>query len=202
MKDSFHLMTAATVFLTNDCNYASFVSNHTTLAGRTRIFMLVIARKMNELSFGKLMEVYVDGNRENGQDCWPNESVDRQIALAELDFYDYLNQTFFKIPGAYCAVWQVGGRYVCSLRMEPYQDGLLLEALETAPDFRRKGYAKCLIQEVFKHIGRGKVYSHIHRNNLPSLRTHEACGFTKILDHAVYADGSVLSSSITMMIEL
>ena len=164
--------------------------------------MLLIARKMHELCFQELMKVYADGNRENGNDLWPNESADRQLALAEQDFYDYLHQTFFRIPGAYYAVWQEAGRYVCALRMEPYRDGMLLEALETAPEFRRSGYAKELILAVFAQSGSCKVYSHIHKRNLPSLRTHEACGFQKILDHAVYADGSVLSNSVTMMIAL
>lgn len=164
--------------------------------------MLLLAKKMNELSFGKLMMIYIDGNRENGRDLWPEESPDRQIALAEQDFYDYLDRTFFKIPGSYYAVWLKDDQYVSALRMEPYRDGFLLEALETAPKFRRRGYAKDLIHAVLTHMGTGKVYSHIHKKNIPSLRTHQACGFTKILDYAVYADGSVLSSSVTMMIEI
>lgn len=163
--------------------------------------MLLIAKQLKDLSFGKLMEVYTEGNMENGQEFWPDESPERQMALAEQDFYDYLSRTFFPVPGAYYCVWEADGHYISALRMEPYQDGLLLEALETAPGHRKKGYAKKLIRAVLDHMGHGKVYSHVSKRNTASLRTHEACGFRKLLDHAVYADGSVLSASQTLLYE-
>ena len=45
--------------------------------------MLYIANKMGQLSFGKLMEVYLDANRENGAELAPEEREERQIQLAE-----------------------------------------------------------------------------------------------------------------------
>lgn len=164
--------------------------------------MLQIAHKMKELSFGALMEIYRESNEENAEDFWPHEPPECRMALAEQDFYDYLSRTFFAVPGAFCALWEEGGCYVSALRMEPYQDGFLLEALETAPDQRRKGYARELIRAVLKTMDHGKIYSHVSKRNVASLRTHETCGFRKILDHAVYADGSVLTGSVTMMIEI
>ena len=164
--------------------------------------MLLIAKRLKDLSFGKLMKVYEEGNRENGQDFWPDESPDRQIALAEQDFYDYLDQTFFKISGAFYAIWENEGQNASALRIEPYQDGFLLEALETAPKQRRRDCAKNLIRAVLAYMKKGKIYSHVSKRNLPSLRTHEVCGFRKILDHAVYADGSVLSTSVTLIREI
>ena len=153
--------------------------------------MLKIVRKMNDLSFGKLMEVYIEGNLENGQDMWPDEPESRQIALAEQEFYNYLQQVFFKTSGAQYLIWEENGSYVSALRLEPYQDGLLLEALETVPEARRRGYAAQLMYAALESVGNVKVYSHVHKRNLASLRTHEKCGFVRILDHAVYADGSV-----------
>ena len=153
--------------------------------------MLKIVRKMNDLSFGKLMEVYIEGNLENGQDMWPDEPESRQIALAEQEFYNYLQQVFFKTSGAQYLIWEENGSYVSALRLEPYQDGLLLEALETVPEARRRGYAAQLMYAALESVGNVKVYSHVHKRNLASLRTHEKCGFVRILDHAFYADGSV-----------
>lgn len=161
--------------------------------------MLIIAEHLRDLSFGMLMEVYREGNRENGVDFWPNESPERQLALAEQDFYDYLSRTFFCVPGAYYALWSVDGRYVSALRMEPYRDGFLISGLETAPEQRRRGYAKALLRAVLDSRNHGRVYSHVSKRNLPSLRTHASCGFQKILDHAVYADGSILTSSVTLL---
>lgn len=154
--------------------------------------MMILAKKLREVSFGSLMEVYAEGNAENGAERWPDEPSARQIALAEDDFYQYLAQVFFPTPGAFYAVWQINRKYVSALRLEPYQDGLLLEALETAPDARRRGYAATLIRAVQETAGDTKIYSHVSRRNLPSQRTHLACGFARVLPYAVCADGSVL----------
>ena len=43
-------------------------------------------------------------------------------------------------------------------------DGMLLEALETAPDSRGKGNAFALIRDMVSHYP-GKIYSHIHKRN-------------------------------------
>lgn len=159
--------------------------------------MLIIAKSMKDLSFSALMEIYIEGNMENGQDNYPEEPEYRQIMLVEQDFYNYLSQVFFRTDGAVYLIWEERGKYVSALRLEPYQDGLLLEALETAPDQRQKGYAKTLILAALGEFDGKKIYSHVSKRNTTSIRTHEVCGFEKILDHAVYADGSVLRSSVT-----
>lgn len=158
---------------------------------------LLVAKSLKELDFSQLMQVYSEGNLENSLELWPEESEHRRIVLAEQEFYNYLNQVFFLTEGAVQLIWVVRGRYVSALRLEPYRDGLLLEALETVPNERRHGYAKMLIGAALELYGGKKIYSHISKRNTASQLTHEACGFRKILDHAVYADGSVLHSSGT-----
>lgn len=160
--------------------------------------MVRIAKKMNDFSFGKLMEVYEEGNLENGCDLWPDEPQYRQIALAEEEFYNYLCQIFFKTDGAVYLIWEEKGCYTCALRLEPYRDGLLLEALETAPKHRKKGYAASLVSAAVSYAAGVKIYSHVAKHNIPSLRTHEKCGFQKIGDFAVYADGSVNDRCYTL----
>ena len=152
--------------------------------------MLIVAKSMKDLSFGKLMEVYTEGNLENAQELWPDEPVGRQLALAEEEFYLYLYQTFFRTQGARYLILQEGGRYVSALRLEPYRDGLLLEALETAPECRRQGHAAALMLAALDYAKGMKIYSHVNKGNVPSLRTHEKCGFDRILEDAVYIDGS------------
>ena len=83
------------------------------------------------------------------------------------------------------------------LRLEPYRDGLLLAALETHPQMRRKGYAVKLILEVMTYAKELSIYSHVSKKNIASLRTHEKCGFERIMEYAVYADGSVNDKSYT-----
>lgn len=153
--------------------------------------MLIVARKLHELSFGKLMDVYTEGNQESGLMHWPEESEGRRLALAEQEFYQYLHQVFFRTPRSCYLIWEERGSYVSALRLEPYQDGLLVEALETAPVHRRKGYAAQLVTAALEMAGDTRIYAHVDKKNIASLRTHEKCGFHRILDHAIYADGSV-----------
>ena len=155
--------------------------------------MLILARSLRELWFSELMEVYAGSNEEKASD-WPDLPLGFALQLAEQDFRQYLQEVFFPTPGALCALWEEQGRYVSALRLEPYRDGLLLEALETAPAQRGKGYALTLIRAVQRYLaGQGpvKLYSHVHRRNTASRRTHERCGFRIISDCAVYINGSV-----------
>ena len=159
--------------------------------------MLQIIEKMRDLNFRQLMEVYEEGNMENGDEMFPDAPESQRILLAEQAFYQYLNECFFTTLRAVYALWVEDGRYISALRLEPYQDGLLIEALETMPSFRNRGYAKALLTEVKKYAGHNKLYSHVSKKNRASLKTHEACGFYRILEHAIYADGSVFSTSCT-----
>lgn len=169
-----------------------------------RCTMLKIIRSLKELDFYRLMQVYEEGNRENGAERYSDLPGSQQLIQAEQDFYAYLRE-FFAAPQVLYAVWEADGRYAAALRLEPYQDGLLLEALETAPDLRRKGYAVSLIKAVLPVLeaqGYKAVYSHVHKKNKASLAVHAACGFQRILEHAVYIDGSVLHSSCTLCCRL
>ena len=155
--------------------------------------MLLIMKRLEELDFSALMDVYIEGNREKAE-----EYGDGGLLQAEREFFDYLREDFFRQKDAFYAVWQVAGRYVSALRLEPYGDGWLLEALETAPNHRKQGYAKALMAEVLDMMGESVVYSHVSRRNEASLRTHYSCGFQKHLDHVVYLDGSVSNRAVTL----
>lgn len=158
--------------------------------------MLKIAKTMGQLDFAQLMEVYMEGNRENGMERYPDLPECRQLLRAEQDFYAYLTDVFFKTPGGYYALWVLDGRCVSALRLEPYKDGYLLAALETHPEHRRRGYAKALICAVLSM--EEKIYSHVGKWNVASLGVHEKCGFRRISEQAVYLDGSVNSKCCTL----
>lgn len=159
--------------------------------------MLILATKLHELSFAALMAVYAESNRENGALMHPELSVNQQILYAEQSFYQYLRESFFLTKGAVYAIWEEGGNYISALRLERYEDGLLLEALETAPIYRRKGYAELLIRAVQEAFPQ-RIYSHVSKRNAPSLKVHEKCGFYQILDYARYIDGSVARNAVTL----
>lgn len=158
--------------------------------------MLNIYRKLDGLRFGELMLVYGESNRQNALDKYPRMDKNVGLITVEQDFYSYLHNVFFKTEGAFYAILEEDGIYICALRMEPYRDGLLLAALETRPQYRGKGYARKLILSVLSQVS-GKVYSHVDKQNSPSLAVHYACGFEKIGDGAVYLDGSSAPWCIT-----
>ena len=146
--------------------------------------MLLLIRSMKDLHFGKLVQVY-EGS------C---PTLD-----AQSDFYEFLRQVFFKTPGAVYCVWQEGACYTSALRLEPYRDGLLLNGLETAPSFRRQGYAGKLLDAVLATFGDKKIYSHIDHRNHPSRMLHLHRGFHQISDRATYLDGSATNKSGTYL---
>lgn len=165
--------------------------------------MLITAKSLRELRFPELMQVYEQSNLETASERKDLPTM-FALQLAEQDFRQYLQEVFFRTPGAICAVWEENGHYVSALRLEPYKDGLLLAALETAPSFRKQGYAATLIREVQRYLaeaGNVKIYSHVNKRNTASLRTHEKCGFRVISDCAAYINGSVDSRSCTLLYE-
>ena len=159
--------------------------------------MLILAHSLRELRFGALMEVYLQGNQEKAERDYPQEPAGSGLRLVEEDFYRYLRECFFRTPGAVYAVWEEGGSYVSALRLEPYRDGVLVTALETAPGQRRKGYASRLLGAVLGTLD-GPVYSHVAKSNLPSLALHERLGFRRIQESALYLDGSLDHRACTL----
>ena len=163
--------------------------------------MLLVVDSLKQLEWSKLMALYEEGNRENGEDLYPDLPAGQQLLRAEQDFYSYLQTGFFTQPGDLYCIWEENGAYVSALRLQRYADGLLLEALETHPLHRRQGYARRLITAVLGRFQPEKLYSHISHRNAPSIAIHQKCGFRKISDLACYADGSVNSHCGTYLYE-
>ena len=159
--------------------------------------MLYLATKLREVDFSALMGVYEEGNRKNGALVHPGLPQGQQILRAEQSFHQYLKEVFFPTAGAVYAIWVENDIYVSALRLDPYEDGLLLEALETAPAHRRKGCAEKLIRAVQAEFPQ-KIYSHVSKKNTASLAVHQKCGFRQVLDYAKYIDGSVVRSAVTL----
>ena len=152
--------------------------------------MLLIFDSINNLSFGKLMAVYEEGNSENAALFYRNMDRNAAILRAEQDFYGYLEDYFFRTKGAFYAIWVENDSYISALRMEPFHDGYLLEALETSPAYRRRGFALQLMKAVLSTMNT-TVYSHVSKDNTASMRCHEACGFVCISDTAEMISGEI-----------
>ena len=167
--------------------------------------MLKIIIAMSELNTEQLMAVYRESNLANCKSFYSDLTADEQLKKAETVFLSYLREDFFRQKNAVYAIWVVDGVYRSALRLEPYKDGLLLQALETAPDARRTGCAYKLMEAVIAFLRTTqwrRVYSHIEKRNTPSIGVHRKCGFKQISDSATYIDGTVTQSSATFCIEL
>ena len=162
--------------------------------------MIIIASSLSELSFSKLMEVYLEGNLEKACEEYGHYSGFAGLQLVEQDFYQYLRECFFATPGARYVIHEERGTYYSAVRLEPYLDGMLISGLETAPSERRKGHAQNLLREVLLRADM-KVYSHVSKKNVASLAVHKKCGFRIISDRARYLDGSVNARAYTLCYE-
>ncbi len=132
-----------------------------------------------------LMDLYAEGNEENAKDAMgedPELPFETALAQAEEGFLAFLRETFFSRPGSSYWIWEEEGVYLSALRLSTIEPGFYyLEALETHPDYRRRGYAAGLLRAVIAELkkeGPFRICDCVHKKNLPSLATHLACGFT------------------------
>lgn len=167
--------------------------------------MLQILHSIDQIRYSQLMAVYEESNRTLGQKDYPHKSTNEQLLESEQKLYNYLRSVFFKTQDSFYAVWTVSGEYVSALRAEPYEDGFLINGLETRPDQRNMGYGKQLLLAVVKHLkesGNTPVYSHINKQNTSSIRIHEKAGFHLLhRQPAVLLDGSVSNDILTYAIK-
>lgn len=138
--------------------------------------------------------------------CVYRESLESgDLFSSTQEFYDYWSCGFFSQTGVSCAVWEEDGVYISAMCLEPYRDGLLVTALETRPEERGRGMAGKLISAVLQRLKSDddlKIYSHIQRRNIPSLRLHKSCGFSFCSDHAVFLDGSISRNYDTYLLKV
>lgn len=165
--------------------------------------MLNVFYSSGQLNKAQLQQVYEQSILEDGQKRYRSLPEQLQILRATEDFYDYVD-LFLGDEKSMYAVWVTDGVYNAALRVEGYRDGYLLSGLETSLRSRRKGCATALVrsvQEFLSQSGHYKLYSHVDRNNEASLQVHRNCEFSRILEYAVYIDGSVSHNACTLCYE-
>lgn len=137
--------------------------------------------RMSEGEMVRLVhDIYAEANLENARWRHPGlvdytEAIQAEEAL----FVDFLRSFMKKEQNRYY-VLEIGGQWVSALRLTRIDDFFYLEALETAEEHRRKGYAARIINEVIALLrSRGTVIirSNVDKENKASLATHRKCGF-------------------------
>ena len=158
--------------------------------------MLIAIKNISQISYRAIMDLYEQDLLQTAKESYPALSAPEALMEAEQDFYAYLADVFFQTPEACLYVWQQDGKWVSCLRVEPYADGFLVCGLTSALAYRRKGYARGLLEAVVAQMHK-PLYSHVEKSNFPSLALHEKCGFTRQLEYAQMLDGEVLHNFST-----
>lgn len=142
----------------------------------------LITRKSEEIDFNKLMDIYEESNWENLSMVKSDidEKSDKNILYQKVRqaYTDYLKNDFLKSGKNYIAILIDDKSYLSALRL--YDEGkiFLLEALETNPSFRRKGYGGKLLSKVLDNFAnREEIRSEVGKNNKKSLNLHKKLGF-------------------------
>ena len=152
--------------------------------------MLLKITEYRDLDKRKLMDVYSESNFENTDYFYPDEEdKDLAVRMVEEGFLAFLRDGFFSDPGASYWIREENGVWISALRISRIQTGLYyLEALETRPDHRKKGYASRLLSGIIdslKQEGPFRLCDCVSKKNLASLKTHEKSGF-RIVSEAGY----------------
>ena len=144
--------------------------------------MLITISELKDIDMRKLMDIYSESNYENTDYFFPDEP-DKKVAVQKVEagFLDFLKNDFFGKADATYWILEINGVYVSALRTCIIRRGLYyLEALETRPDYRRKGYGARLLSSVadsLKENGPFRLCSCVSKKNAASLKTHEKSGF-------------------------
>lgn len=150
--------------------------------------MLLQLHTIDSADQRRLMDIYAESNLKNTAYFYP-ELTDKEEAVrrVEHDFLRYLETDFLSSKEDVLLVWQEQGTWVSALRLYHMCERLYyIEALETRPDCRRRGYAARLLRatvELLKASGPFRLCDCVDKRNAASLATHKACGFVVVSDN-------------------
>lgn len=152
--------------------------------------MLLRITRYADVDKRKLMEVYCQSNYENAACLYPDEGDQAEaVKKVEAAFLGFLQKDFFPRDGSTYWILEDNGIRVSGLRTCRIQPSLYyLEALETRPDLRERGYASKLLTNVLQALekeGASQLWDCVRKTNAASLRTHKKCGF-QIVSEAGY----------------
>lgn len=144
---------------------------------------------MNEAEMYRMVqEVYKEASLEIARERYPEREEWSDVIREEEAYFVGFLKRFMEHEKNRYYVLEIDGKWVSALRMTKLDDFYYMEALETAPEYRRKGYAVELVGEVISLLnkyGRLCIRSNVNKINTASLATHEKCGFRIELENGV-----------------
>lgn len=152
--------------------------------------MLIEIKDFSNIDSRKLMDIYSESNFENVDYFFPDEvNKIEGVKKVEEGFLNFLKNDFFKNELSTYWVLEENGLWVSAARtcfIKP--DIIYLEALETMPSERNKGYGVKLLSlviESIKNKGSFRICDCVSKKNIPSLKTHEKCGFKIVSEEGI-----------------
>lgn len=144
--------------------------------------MLLTFKDMTKEDMYRMVRsVYSEASYEIAKDKHPDmQDLSKAIREEEQYFVEkFLEKFMGKNENTYY-VWDANGEWVSALRLTKLEGYYFMEALETAPEYRRNGYASKLIKAVIQKLEEDKhvvIRSNVRKTNAFSLATHQKCGF-------------------------
>lgn len=150
---------------------------------------MLIFHSFDEVDEGGFLNVYRETSCENCISFYPDLEEDEALAEYEKGYLDFMKNSFFG-EGGTLLILSDGVQYVSALRLiEKSRGNYYLEALETNPDFRKRGYASQLLLQLQRYLKKQSdsyiLTSHVEKTNTASIKTHLAVGFEITADYVV-----------------
>ena len=150
---------------------------------------MLIFHSFDAVDGGQFFDVYRGSSDENCVSFYPELEKAEALREYEKGYLDFMRNSFFN-EGGTLLILSEGGRYVSALRLIEEAEGkYYLEALETDPDYRKRGCAKELLFRLQKYLkeqsGRYTLTSHVEKTNTASLNTHFTVGFEITADYII-----------------
>lgn len=166
---------------------------------------LLIFNNFNSVETERFLAVYKESTADNASRWYPELEPAEAIKKYESGYLEFMQNGFFNVGGT-LYILSDGEYYVSALRLiQLSENDYFLEALETNPGFRNRGYAKQLLNKTIYSLTENAlnftIKSHIEKNNTASINAHLAAGFVITADY-ITEDGKIFNSDYELTYEV
>lgn len=154
--------------------------------------MLVVVKQVNEEIIERFFALY----EESMKDLEANFRSLEEMKEAYASFL----KDFMADPKQLVLVEEIDDIWASALRAVESADGRwFLEAVETKPQERKKGYGEALLHHTISHLrclGMREVTCTIAKNNVASMALHRKCGFVPTQDAPINPWGQLENGTV------
>ena len=150
---------------------------------------LLVFNNFENVDVEQFLNIYKESSADNAKKWFPGLEQTEALKEYEDGFLGFMKNDFFS-GGGILFVLTDGSCYVSALRLyEKAPSEYYLEALETNPKYRKKGYGRELLFQLQRYLKEhNKSYvltAHVEKTNTPSLKTHKSAGFEITADYVI-----------------